>query len=266
MSPRIRPSKLRHGFTLAELLVSMAILGLLLAGLITLFSSNSRLVSQQFGSADAETAVRLALQRMTEIVSQAQYIYPAGTVLTIQSAGMPNRSITTGANALAVLVPAGTTFCTINTAQYCGFVFSIEPRNRFQNVLPSQTHSQSALVEWRSNGITWAQNVVPANSLRTWSGSTWGILADSVLPAGTNGSNLASVQVLTMSEITSKFDDRASPAFSIAPTAAGQSTGLITAVTPSLAVRFSSNPIRDIERGNHILVRAIPRSALPLPN
>ena len=71
--------KRNKGFSLVELLVAAAILGTLLAALGAFFVVNQRVGNEQITAAKLNTDLRLAFLRMSDVASQAQYIYPEGS-------------------------------------------------------------------------------------------------------------------------------------------------------------------------------------------
>ncbi|MGL4609124.1 MAG: PulJ/GspJ family protein [Trueperaceae bacterium] len=251
---------MRKGFTLVELLVATAIFSIFLGALTFFFSSNSRISNQQMSSADANLALRQSLLRMTEIVTQASYIYPSGITVTLTN----NHTALTGANALAVLVPAGTTYCQLTTAKYCGYVFSLENRANYINTLGAADVAGSALIEWRKDELVWNANTVPASTLLDWKTATSSPMADRIVPSNqVNGSNLAATTLLTLSQESPIFDDN-SGVFSIATGSASNANGLIAAVAPRLVIQAKQGS-GNIARSTQIFSRAIPRAGLPTP-
>lgn len=63
----------QRGFTLAELLVSIAILGLVMTGLLTLLKKGNESYLAGANQVEAQAAVRAALQQMTQEVREAGY-------------------------------------------------------------------------------------------------------------------------------------------------------------------------------------------------
>jgi prepilin-type N-terminal cleavage/methylation domain-containing protein len=257
----MRTLTLRKGVTLVEMLIAMAIFGTLLAILGAFFGSNSRISNQQISATDANLSLRQSLLRMTEIITQAAYIYPAGQTITLT--GGSNVTRATGNNALAILVPAGTTYCMISTANYCGYLFSIENRTDFTAILGTSSSTQFTLVEWRSDGLIWAINTFPPTSVATWANATRAVMSDNVVPSTvTNGSSLAAVGNLSISDESAIYDDDIT--FDFTNAGRNANNGLIGAVAPRLVIQ-SKNGSTKATRATNIFSRAIPRAGQPIP-
>lgn len=71
----------RRGFTLTELLVAVAVLGLIMTGLLTLMMSGNQTYLTGSNQADAQGAARAVLERMTTDLREAGYD-PTGTGCT----------------------------------------------------------------------------------------------------------------------------------------------------------------------------------------
>jgi prepilin-type N-terminal cleavage/methylation domain-containing protein len=194
------PRNKHLGLSLVELLVAMAILGILLAMLSAFLISNQRVTSQQITAATLNNDLRLSFLRMSEIISQAHYIFPPDQTLSINGA-----DYTTGARVLAVLVPADTTYCPDATG-YCGFAFTIEDRTPFAaDFLGANAGTTNfALIETRERGLEWKQSKIPSSetSLTTWVTTERSPITDSVDAAQ---SDLASFSRLEPSKDTN-FD------------------------------------------------------------
>ena len=253
------------GVSVLELLVTLAILGVVLAALSAFFSANLRLSDEQTDLADANLAVRLSLLRMSEIVSQAHYIYPAAQTITLEG-----KTFTTGPDTLAILVPVGTAFCdpTSTDSTYCGMLFTIEDRSTYAGFLGANAASNFVLTEWRAlNRLTWDQSTVPAQSLTNWGAAELpaGVLADSVLPASAaNGSSLAAAADLTIARETPLYDDESKFLYSNADRTSAQ--GLVQSVNVRLVVRSNARNQGDVSRSSFAYARSIPRGAQPNPD
>jgi prepilin-type N-terminal cleavage/methylation domain-containing protein len=67
------PSAGQQGFTLIELMIATAILGIVLAGLVTLLNSGQRAYSRGSNTIDAQQNARVALDRMAKEIREAGY-------------------------------------------------------------------------------------------------------------------------------------------------------------------------------------------------
>ncbi len=246
----------KTGFTLTELLMAMSIFGVLMTAMSMFFISNQKVATEQISSASNENNVRLALLRINEIVSQANYIYPSGQTLVLDG-----KNYSTGQNVLAVLIPENTTYCppTASTGQtYCGFMFSIENRSTYSAILGVNSSTTGlALIEHRVTGITWAQHTVPSLN---WPNTNLisSPVADSV---STNSSLAADLEPADYSSF-----DR--DTFSYGATAdISSSKALIKTVNSTVEVSYTfRGKSLETQRSSYVLARAIPRGALPHPN
>jgi prepilin-type N-terminal cleavage/methylation domain-containing protein len=261
------------GLSLVELLVAMAILGILLAMLSAFLISNQRVTTTQITAATLSNDLRLAHLRIGEIISQAHYIYPSGQNLTID--GKP---FTTGAAALAVLVPRGTTYCkaegtTATAKDYCGFAYVIEDRTPYVSLLGLGDTTNQVIVEYKVEGLEWSPldttnaGKTPAEFLTIWDNPEASPVADSVDTANTNlagiifGGTSKEKIALTMSARTGTFDENVK--FSITVTD-NDEKALVSGVTSTITLERTMNgkPI-SVTRDNYVFSKAIPRSALP---
>ena len=180
------------GFTLVELLISMAILGVILTVTSSILQVNQKGVNAQQSRTASTGDARAALTRISEQLAQAAYIYPSGITITVTSGvkgqGTINR-VTTGANTIAVLVADG-----LNSSppKYDGVIFYVTARSNFSAdvaTLPSGTFSPNVLVraavETTGAGlITWAINATPPTA---WgAAAVEGVLADGIDTSRTN--------------------------------------------------------------------------------
>ena len=77
--PRVRNP---NGFTTLEMLLAMAVLGLILAIAAALLQTNQRVSDAQQARTNSLEDARMAASRMAETINQAAYIYPAGKQIT----------------------------------------------------------------------------------------------------------------------------------------------------------------------------------------
>jgi prepilin-type N-terminal cleavage/methylation domain-containing protein len=195
-------SVLQRGFTILEMLLGMAILGIVLLVASALLQSNQAAASSQQARTTSLEDGRAAMSRIAETLSRAVYIYPSGITITVTSGLVgtgadktnPTNSITTGTGAVAMLLYDGLNAA---TRGYYGVIFYVTDRNKTKfatdlSSLASDRIGQSVLVEARTTQIgtgpiTWAVNANPALTSKAWSVAIdEGVLADGVVSTATN--------------------------------------------------------------------------------
>jgi prepilin-type N-terminal cleavage/methylation domain-containing protein len=244
----------QQGLSLVELLISMAILGILLAVLSAFLIGNQRVTSSQITAATLNNDVRLAFLRIGELVTQAHYIYPANQEITIKGTKR-----TTGNLALAILVPEGTTYCkatgTGNT--YCGFAYVIEDRTPYADLLGAGGGTTGlALVEHKQEGLIWPQFKQPATELKVWATPASEPVVDSV----DSSSNLAGVSTLQKGNSTNSFDGNAFDNNAVMD----NSKAVVAAVNSSLILERTINgKAIKVSRDNFVFSRTAPRATQP---
>ncbi|WP_045234152.1 PilW family protein, partial [Deinococcus pimensis] len=158
-----RPEVRRAGMTVVELLVGLAILGVVLFAALSLLTAGQDVTSFQQRRTLTLDDARAAMSRVVEVGSQASYVYPAGLTLTTGEGLRGARSegeLTTGRSALALLVWDGRS---TSPPRYHAVVFYVADRARFAEDLPG-TGQGSALVEATTEvpgvpgAITWPRN------------------------------------------------------------------------------------------------------------
>lgn len=82
------------GFTLVELLVGMALMGIVLGALLSFFTQGTRISSQSSSRADLQQEVLNVQQLIVGKLREAWYIYPAGQTLTLSSAVTTRNPVT----------------------------------------------------------------------------------------------------------------------------------------------------------------------------
>jgi prepilin-type N-terminal cleavage/methylation domain-containing protein len=181
---------MRKGLSLLEILLALSLLGGILLLANQLMFQNQTIASRQLLQRQASEDARLTMLRLSEILSQASFIYPLNQ--TIQLPGGINQI--TGQSALAALVAAGSPYCPTDvaaTGTYCGFLYRLEPRSSYLSELGQQPLAGSnVLIEYRLAPLTWPRDIPPS---RNWAALTKvrkGIVMDSVDAAATSFSNL----------------------------------------------------------------------------
>ncbi|MCS7059507.1 MAG: type II secretion system GspH family protein [Meiothermus sp.] len=242
------------GLTLVELLVAMAVFGVVVALASDLIVRNQNLSNRQVLAGRVQEDVRLATLRLGDVVAQAAYIYPNGVTLTLPG----GRSLTTGGEALAVLLPPGTAYCPLSGG-YCGFAYRLEGRGPHAASLdPAPGNSGVVLVEYQVRGVTWNPNTNPAQTARDWSGlalHSEGVVADSIERTGTD------LGTLYFAGIESTID-RVLLIPSLQPDlTTSDPRALIGAVRVRVAVRYANGVWAS--RQAEVYARGIPRSLPP---
>ncbi len=259
--------KNQAGFSFVELLVSVAIFGVILFSLNAMLNANTKVTQNQSNSAQANIAARQSLLRISDIVIQAQYIYPANQILELNIASS-TKTIVTGKNAIAVLLPQGTTYCPGNGQQYCGYVISVEERSLFNSTLGNSKHaSDYVLAGWRAYNLNWDRDTNPSTDLTTWLDVSKEVLIDSIVAgSGSESTDLASINRIAVSKSAAAFDDELKPKFSNLSADKANAIGLIASISPKIVVAYDNGSgVKQVKRNTHIYARAIPRGSLPNP-
>jgi prepilin-type N-terminal cleavage/methylation domain-containing protein len=252
--------KQRSGFSIVELLISMGILGILLGLLSSFLITHQKVTRDQITHVTLENDTRLAFLRMSEVISQAQYIFPEGQALILGG-----KTFSTGSQAMAVLIPADTTYCSKGkSGSYCGYAFTVEDRTPFDALLgPDGGTSGLALIETFVQDLEWDKEVVPSQESNLF---TWGSkgkpkdfrrspITDSIDASTTN---------LMQSTKTATYSDFDSDTFDFSQSTAGTSDDLLLAIESKLFLqRKVGGKNLNIERSSFVFSRAIPRSRLP---
>ena len=237
------------GITLVELLVAMAILGVVLALASQLIVQNQSIGNRQVQAGRMHEDLRLATLRMADVIAQAAYIYPNDASLRVK-VGTSTITVDTGSQALAALLPGGSAYCAVPSSSYCGFLYRVEARAGYTEVLGNLPgNSGFVLVEYQAPGLSWSADSVPS---RDWSGVTAvrGVVADSVLPTETvlgdlafSGTSDGIDRVLKNSGFTTDSD------------------ALIGSVQVRITLSFQ-NGLRAVRR-TEVLARGVPRAIPP---
>jgi hypothetical protein len=194
---------------------------------------------------------------MSEVISQAQYIFPEGQTLIIG-----DQTFTTGANAIAVLLPDNTTYCRDSDAgTYCGFAFTVESRTPFAAILgPGDGTSGFALIENKVLHLEWERNTIPTQEADLYTWSSKGRPKDFLRSPITDSIDAANTDLFSSTKLAafSDFDK------GFSTVNANASDALLNAVESKIYLRRTvRGKTLSIERSNYVFSRAIPRSMLP---
>ncbi len=256
----------QSGFTLVELLISMAILGVILTVTSSILQVNQKGVNAQQSRTASTGDARAAMTRISEQLAQAAYIYPSGITISVSSGikgqGTINR-VTTGSSTIAVLVADG-----LNSTppKYDGVIFYVTARSNFSTdlpSLPSGTFSPNVLVraavETTGAGlITWAVNATPP--------TTWGAAAvEGVLADGIDTSRTNLMASATYSPVLGVDDTYFSSGLRGNNPAITAANALITSLGFQVAVNIAPNSASFSSSGGTVLrglitARNVPRS------
>lgn len=239
------------GLTLVEMLIGVAVLGVVLTIGTYFFSSTASITNRQDQLATVANDARLALFRMSEVVRQAGYVYPPGVSITVAGSG----TFTTGQGVLALLVPAGTTYCMVSGSVYCGFLYYVGNRSAFVPPLSASSgFTGQALGEIRVTGIQWAKSAVPALTIRNWPAGDLGLLSDDVSGANTNLGN-----DVRISGLEAIYDDAMQFHYAASPLSA---RSLLNGVNMTLTVqRNALGGEAGSTQSLEVFTRSVPRSA-----
>lgn len=246
------------GITLVELLVAMAVLAAILSMSSQLIFQNQNITTRQVLAGRVNEDVRLATLRISDVVSQASYIFPNDTSITVQT-GATNTAVVTGDDALAVLVPPRTAYCPLTTNQYCGFLYRLEARAPYSADLGNTPgNSGWVLVEYQARGLTWNANTNPTSVANNWTSAGFrsrGVLADSVTDDGTN------LGLLSFAGTASEIDRVLNTPSGSTSVNLNSPNALIGSVRVEVTVAYA-NGLR-AARQVDILARGIPRVVPP---
>lgn len=247
-----------RGITLVELLVAMAVLALVLSLASRLIFQNQDITTRQVLAGRVNEDVRLATLRISDVVSQAGYIFPNNATITVQT-GATSTAVVTGDDALAVLVPPRTAYCPLTTNQYCGFLYRLEARAPYAADLGNiPGHSGWVLVEYQARGLSWNANTNPTSVANNWTTASFrsrGVVADSVTDEGTD------LSLLSFAGVASEIDRVLAIPTNTVSVNLNSANALIGSVRVEVAIAYA-NGLR-ATRQTDILARAIPRAVPP---
>lgn len=246
------------GISLVELLVAMAVLAVILTLSSRLIFQNQDITTRQVLAGRVNEDVRLATLRISDVVSQAGYIFPNNATITVQT-GATNTAVVTGDDALAVLVPPRTAYCPLTTNQYCGYLYRLEERTPYAADLGNTPgNSGWVLVEYQARGLTWNANTNPTSVASNWTSASFrsrGIVADSVTDNGTN------LSVLSFAGVASEVDRILAIPSSTVSVNLDSPNALIGSVRVEIRIAYTNG--LQATRQTDILARGIPRAVPP---
>jgi prepilin-type N-terminal cleavage/methylation domain-containing protein len=170
------------GFTMIELLIGMSILGVILLAASGLLQGNQKLTNDAQTRSNALGDARGAISRMTDTISQAAYIYPADSTISLSvnnsvAGNVLSNQVNTGKKGVAVLITDSA-----DPTKYQGVMYYLADRNQFASDLPQlavDRVAQHVLVEVKTSGtIAWPANSLP---VLNWAvDATEGVLVDGI--------------------------------------------------------------------------------------
>lgn len=197
--------KVLAGFTLVEILISLLLFGIVLTLVAQMTASQNKMNTAVMQASSIADDAQLATVRMTELLSQAAYIYPEGQTITLPGGA---GTVVTGKKALAFLLASGTPYCTASSQTYCAVVYRVEARGGYVSILgTSNVASPYVLTESVYKSLSWSASGTGTYPTRNWSaltlvGGAAGLVADTVDDVNTDlGTSL------TVASRSSSFDE-----------------------------------------------------------
>jgi len=236
----------------------MTVLALVLSMSSRLIFQNQNITTRQVLAGRVNEDVRLATLRISDVVSQAGYIFPNNATIMVQT-GATTTAVVTGDDALAVLVPPRTAYCPLTTDQYCGYLYRLEARAPYAADLGNTPgNSGFVLVEYQARGLTWNANTNPTSAANNWTSAGFrsrGVVADSVTDDGTD------LSILSFAGIPSEIDRILAIPTSTVSVSLDSANALIGSMRIEVAIAYT-NGLR-ATRQSDILARGIPRAVPP---
>ena len=119
----------RKGLSLVEIMIALSLVGGILLLANQLMFQNQTIASRQLLQRQASEDARMTMLRLSEVLSQASYIYPNNRPDNQPILLPGGDSQKTGIPALAALVASGTPYCPLSIAvagTYCAFLYRLE--------------------------------------------------------------------------------------------------------------------------------------------
>jgi prepilin-type N-terminal cleavage/methylation domain-containing protein len=170
------------GFTLVELLIGMSILGVILLAASGLLQGNQKVTNDAQTRSNALGDARGAISRMTDTISQAAYIYPADSTISLGAnnrvaGNVSSNQVKTGKSGVAVLITESGT-----PTKYRGVIYYLADRSQIASDLPNlavDRVAQHVLVEVKTSGtIDWSAKSLP--DLNWTVDASEGVLVDGI--------------------------------------------------------------------------------------
>jgi prepilin-type N-terminal cleavage/methylation domain-containing protein len=250
---------MRKGLSLIELLIALSLLGGILVLTNNLIFQNQTIASRQLLQRQASEDARMTMLRLSEVLSQASFIYPLDQTLQLPG-GITQ---TTGASVLAALVASGTPYCPTSVSPastYCAYMYRLEARSNYLFDLGKQPlASPNVLVEYRLAGLNWPKNTPPTRNWTSLTAQQSGIVMDSVDATQTD----FSVLIVGAQQVVDRYLTATItlPDGSKAPIPTNDPNALIISLRPKVRVAFANGI--GATREEDIAARAAPRGIAP---
>jgi prepilin-type N-terminal cleavage/methylation domain-containing protein len=251
------------GFTLIELLIGMSILGVILLAASGLLQGNQKLTNDAQTRSNALGDARGAISRMTDTISQAAYIYPADSTISLSTnnsvaGNVSSNQVNTGKKGVAVLITDS-----VDPTKYRGVIYYLADRSQFASDLPQLAVgrvAQHVLVEVKTNGaIAWPAKSLP---VLNWNvDASEGVLVDGIDDTMPETDLMADHFFAPESGSDGNVFQTASPSLDA-------DNALISTIGYSIGIRVASNGKSLAESGTTVLrglanSRNVPRRVSP---
>ncbi len=251
------------GFTLIELLIGMSILGVILLAASGLLQGNQKLTNDAQTRSNALGDARGAISRMTDTISQAAYIYPADSTISLSSnnnvaGNVSSNQVNTGKKGIAVLITDSA-----DPKKYQGVIYYIADRSLISSDLPQlpvDRVAQHVLVEAKTGGtIEWSAKTLPKLNWNV--DASEGVLVDGI------DVTMLETDLMTDRVFASESGSDGS-VFKTASPLLDDDSALITTIGYSIGIRVASNGKSLADSGTTVLrglanSRNVPRRISP---